>query len=206
MPGDILEIIVEFSIDVIGAANYWGIGFLMAFESANLPIPSEIVMPFSGFLVASGKLNFWLVVLAGTVGNLIGSWASYELGYFGGKKIIHKWGRFVFINEHDLELAERWFKKCGACVVFFSRLLPIVRTFISFPAGIAKMPRKKFLLLTFLGSAPWNFGLAYVGVIFGENWDSIGGYFRTFDWLIVAIIAAAGVWWIWRHFNLKPKT
>lgn len=202
---DIIEIVSEFAIGIIESTSYYGISFLMALESANLPIPSEVVMPFAGFLVARGELNFWLVVLAGTLGNVLGSWISYELGYFGGKKILQKCGRFVLIHESDIALGERWFKKYGSWVIFFTRLTPVVRTFISFPAGIARMNRKKFLLLTFFGSLPWNFFLAYIGFVLGENWEEIGGYFRTFDWLIVVLIVIGALWWVQRHIRLNSK-
>ena len=197
----VIENLSLFIISAIEATAYWGIVALMAAESANIPIPSEIIMPFSGFLVSAGKFNFWLVVLAGSVGNLIGSWVSYEIGLRGGRQFMQRYGKFFFVRHDDIELAEYWFTKYGSFVIFFSRLLPVVRTFISFPAGIARMDKKKFLFLTFAGSVPWNIALTYIGFVTGENWDKLEGYFRTFDWFIVAIIISGAAIWAWRHIK-----
>lgn len=195
----ILETLATFVINTIGATGYAGITILMALESANIPIPSEIIMPFSGFLVWQGVLQFWPVVIWGAIGNLIGSWASYYLGYFGGRSFVKKYGRFVFITEHDVTLAEKLFDKYGSVVIFVSKLLPIVRTFNSFPAGLAKMNILKFSIYSFTGSVIWSYFLTYVGFTAGENWDTLKVYFHRFDWVIGALIVAGGIYWIWRH-------
>ena len=188
---------------LIQYAGYLGIGILMALESANFPIPSEIAVPFSGFLVWRGVFTFWGVVLSATVGNLVGSVISYEIGAWGGRPFLQRYGKFFLIQEHDLNLADRLFQRFGSPIIFVGRLLPIVRTFISLPAGIAHMPRKTFFLYTLLGSIPWNAALAYIGFKAGENWHMFEGYFRAFDWLIGGIIVIVGGWWIWRHIRIK---
>lgn len=197
----ILEFLASFVIKVIEQTGYTGITALMALESANIPIPSEIIMPFSGYLVFEEKFNFYLVILSGTVGNLIGSLVSYYLGFFGGRSFLAKYGKFFFVTHHDLELADRLFQKYGSFIIFASRILPIVRTFISFPAGIAKMNIIVFTVNTFFGSLIWSIILTYTGVIAGENWKILELYFRKFDWLIAGILLVLGIWWIWRHMR-----
>ncbi|MBI2577416.1 MAG: DedA family protein [Candidatus Wildermuthbacteria bacterium] len=201
----LLSILSSFVISTIEATSYWGIGFLMALESANIPIPSEVVMPFSGFLVWEEKLTFGLVVLAGALGNLVGSIASYYLGKWGGRPFLERYGRYFFVSRHDLDLADKLFSKYGTITIFASRMLPIVRTFISFPAGMAKMNIWKFSAYTFAGSLLWSIVLTYVGVITGENWHSLEKYFRKFDWLIAAVLIVLGAWWIWRHIRVMKR-
>ena len=204
-----IEIIFEFLantvIFVIETTGYVGIALLMALESANIPIPSEVIMPFAGFLVWEEKLNWWLVIFAGAFGNLLGSLVSYYLGKWGGRPFLERYGRYFFITKHDLDLGDRLFAKYGPITIFASRVLPIVRTFISFPAGMARMNIWKFSLYTFTGSFIWSMMLAYAGLITGENWDGLKEYFRTFDWLIAGIIVALGIWWIWRHIKLLKR-
>ncbi len=195
----ILSTIAGFIINTISVVGYGGVILLMAIESANIPLPSEIIMPFSGFLVARGELNLWLVGLAGAIGCVIGSIASYWLGMLGGRPLVEKYGKYILISHHDLDLADRWFKKHGEVTVFVGRLLPVVRTFISFPAGIAKMHFGRFVIYSFLGSLPWTLALAYVGQKMGENWEKIRSYFRGFDYLILILIVLIIIWWIWRH-------
>lgn len=199
----ILEHLTVSLIYLIETSGYIGIIFLMALESANIPVPSEIVMPFSGFLSSRGSFNFWLVVLAGSIGNLLGSGISYEIGLYGGRPFLKKWGRFLFITQHDLAMAESWFTRYGSWAIFISRMLPVVRTFISFPAGIVAMDRKRFLALTFLGAVPWNIALTYIGFIAGENWQKWEGYFRSLSWLIITLLVLAMALWIWRHFKMQ---
>ncbi len=202
----ILELFASVIIQVIETTGYAGIGFLMTLESANIPIPSEIIMPFAGYLVSKGEFGFWQVVLWGAIGNLLGSLVSYALGFYGGRAFLSRYGKWLFITPHDIALADRLFVKYGAIIALVSRVLPIVRTFISFPAGIAKMNIWKFSLYTFAGSFLWSIFLTYIGVKLGENWHSLEGYFRAFDWLIAGILLIFGVWWIVRHIKILKST
>ncbi|HLB95872.1 MAG TPA: DedA family protein [Patescibacteria group bacterium] len=197
----ILSAIANWIMSVISSLGYWGVVLLMAIESANIPLPSEIIMPFSGFLVAKGVFNLYLTALAGAVGCAIGSVFSYWLGAWGGRPLVEKYGKYILISHHDLDLADRWFSRYGEATVFFSRLLPIVRTFISFPAGIARMNFLRFVVYSFLGSLPWTLLLAWIGQKLGDNWEDIRGYFHGLDWVILGLIVIGIVWWIWRHLK-----
>lgn len=173
----------------------------MALESACIPVPSEIIMPFSGFLVAEGKFLMWQVVLWGTLGNLVGSAIAYFIGYYGGRPLVEKYGKYIFVSRRDLILADKWFLKYGQSAVFFGRLLPAIRTFISLPAGIAHMDFKKFCFYTFVGSLIWAYALAYAGVVMGENWQRLKVYFEKFDYIIIALVIIGAIWWIGRHLK-----
>ena len=173
-----LLLIGSFIIEFISDAGYLGVTVLMALESACIPVPSEVIMPFSGFLVFEGRFALWPVVVWGAVGNLIGSIIAYLIGFYGGRPLVKKFGRYFLISAHDLEKADHWFKKYGQSTVFFSRLLPVVRTFISLPAGISRMNFKKFSFYTLAGSLPWSFALTYGGLIMGESWSSLKIYFE----------------------------
>jgi len=199
----ILEIISDFILLVIERVGYLGITLLMALESAGVPIPSEIIMPFSGFLVTSSRFFLWLVVFWGTVGNLLGSLVLYVIGFYGGRRFILKYGSYFFFSEQELEKSDEWFKKYGSLAVLFGRMLPIVRTYISLPAGVTKVNLAKFIIYTSVGSIPWNFVLAYIGVILGQNWKELGVYFRKFDYLILILILGSIVWWLWKRFQRK---
>lgn len=202
----LLQLLASLVITFIERTGYLGITVLMALESANIPIPSEIIMPFSGYLVFQEKLSFFWVVFWGAGGNLIGSLFSYFIGFYGGRTFLEKYGKFFFLTHHDVDLAEKWFKNYGTITIFVSRLLPVVRTFISFPAGIGRMNIWKFSFYTFLGSFLWSALLTYVGVIGGENWDILSPYFRKFDWLFVILLSLGGAWWIKRHLLQKPTS
>lgn len=175
----------------------------MALESACLPVPSEVVMPFSGYLASIGRFSLWGAALVATFGNLIGSLLAYWVGYYGGRPLAQKYGEYLFIKNSDLERAEKWFEKYGSKTVFFSRLLPVVRTFISLPVGIARMDIKKFVLYTFAGSLPWNLALTYLGLAMGQNWKILEVYFHQFDILIGSVIIGGGLWWILSHFKKR---
>jgi len=203
--GHFLALISGFIILVISKLGYGGIVFLMAIESANIPLPSEIIMPFSGFLVWQGHFNLFWVGFFGALGCLVGSVLSYWLGYYGGRPLIEKYGKYILISHHDLDLADRWFKKYGEATVFFSRLLPIIRTYISFPAGISKMDFQRFSFYTFFGSLPWCLLLAYFGLKLGENWEGLRKYFHGLDWVVGGLIILGIIWWIWRHIKIKDK-
>lgn len=190
-----------------------GIVLAMAIESCCIPLPSEIVMPLAGVMVASGKLlagvNPWLslvlVALAGSVGCLIGSIAAYGIGYAGGRPLLLKYGRYVLISQHDADRADYFFQKYGSATVFFSRLLPVVRTYISLPAGIAEMPFAKFCVYTFLGSFPWCLLLAYIGTVIGNNLTTLSPIFHDLDVVIIVAVVALVALYIWRHIRNDRK-
>ncbi len=202
MVARILEVLTAFIVATISTLGYGGIVLLMAIESACIPLPSEIIMPFSGYLVYTGRFNLWFVAIAGAFGCVGGSLVAYWVGMYGGRPLIEKYGKFVLISKHDLDLADRWFDRFGEVIVFVSRLLPAIRTFIAFPAGVARMNLKKFMIYTFAGSLPWCLGLAYVGQKLGEQWEKdprLKTLFHRFDFVIGVVIVLAAAWWIWRH-------
>lgn len=205
----ILEILSAFIVAVISTMGYAGVVLLMAIESACIPLPSEIIMPFAGYLVFKGQFNLWAVGVAGAVGCVLGSLVAYWVGSYGGRPLIEKYGRYILISRHDLNLADRWFGRYGEIIVFASRLLPVIRTFIAFPAGVARMNLTRFIIYTFAGSLPWCIGLAYVGQKLGEQWDrneTLKSWFHRFDFIIGIIILAAAAWWIWRHVkNIRAE-
>ena len=208
MVARIIEILSGFVIAVISALGYAGVVLLMAIESACVPLPSEVIMPFSGYLVYAGRFNLWLVALAGALGCVLGSLVAYWVGMYGGRPLIEKYGRYILLSRHDLDLADRWFARYGEIIVFASRLLPVIRTFIAFPAGIARMNLKRFILYTFLGSFPWCLGLAYVGQLLGEQWDkneTLKSWFHRFDFVIGILGVLFVAWWIWRHVKNSRK-
>ena len=204
MIGKIIELLSVLIVATISRLGYAGIVLLMAIESACIPLPSEIIMPFSGYLVYTGRFNIWLVSVAGAFGCVVGSLVAYSVGMYGGRPLIEKYGKYLLISRHDLDLADRWFDRFGEAIVFVSRLLPAIRTFIAFPAGVARMNLKKFVIYTFAGSLPWCLGLAYVGQKLGERWDkdpTLKTLFHRFDFIIGIILALAVAWWVWRHIK-----
>ena len=203
---DLIDILANFVIYIIDLLGYSGVFVLMLVESCGIPMPSEVIMPFSGFLVVSGKMNFWLIVIVGALGNLVGSWLAYWIGKKGGRPLIEKYGKYILISKHDLDLADSWFKKYGDLTVFFGRLLPVIRTYISFPAGIAKMDFKKFSVYTLLGALPWTALFAWLGIKMGTNWELIREKLHNFDLLIGVAVILCLVWYVWRHIRLIKKT
>jgi membrane protein DedA with SNARE-associated domain len=199
----IIEILASFIIATISSGGYIGIILLMAIESACIPLPSEIIMPFSGYLVFRGEFALFGVGMAGAFGCVVGSVPAYYLGLHGGRPLIERYGKYVLISHHDLDIADRWFARYGDWAIFFSRLLPVVRTFISFPAGVARMNVPRFILYTFIGSFPWCLGLAYIGMKLGENWDTLGVYFHKFDIVIGGLIAAGVIYDLVHHVRKK---
>jgi membrane protein DedA with SNARE-associated domain len=166
-------------------------------------------MPFSGYLVYTGRFNLWLVGIAGAFGCVAGSMVAYWVGMYGGRPLIEKYGRYILISHHDLDLADRWFTKYGEAIVFIARLLPVIRTFIAFPAGVARMKIPRFIMYTFAGSLPWCLGLAYAGQLLGERWDknpTLKSWFHRFDFVIGIAIVLAVAWWIWRHIKHSRKS
>ncbi|MBI1979092.1 MAG: DedA family protein [Candidatus Aenigmarchaeota archaeon] len=192
----LVELLAGFVTSVISQIGYVGIFLLMVLESALIPIPSEVIMPFSGFLVATGEFNLFYVLAAGTIGNLVGSIIAYYIGSRIGRNLVLRYGKYVLIDENHLNLADRWFQKFGDKIVFVSRNLPAVRTYISLPAGISKMNITKFSIYTFIGSIPWNFLLLYVGVILRQNWELLLRYTTILDVIVVISGAAFIVWFL----------
>ena len=206
MVARIIEILSGFIVGTISALGYPGVALLMGIESACIPLPSEIIMPFSGYLIYTGRFNLWGVSVAGAVGCVLGSLVAYWVGMYGGRPVIEKYGRYVLISLHDLDLADRWFAKRGELIVFASRLLPVIRTFIAFPAGVARMNLPRFIVYTFLGSLPWCMALAYVGQKLGEEWDkneALKTWFHRFDFVIGIIGVLCAVWWVRRHLKVR---
>lgn len=194
---NIIEWGFNLILDWISGYGYAGIVVLMALESACMPVPSEIVMPFAGYLVSyEGKMSLLGITLAGSLGCTIGSIAAYVVGYYAGRPLILRYGKYVLIREKHLVSAENWFAKWGDKATFIARLLPVIRTVISLPAGIAKMDFKKFVLYSFLGSVPWTFMLGYIGYWLGEEWQSIEDVFRYLDVLVVVGVVALVIWYI----------
>lgn len=204
----ITKFFVENLTNLIASYGVPAVFILMTAESALIPIPSEITMTFAGFLAGRGILDFWLVVFVGAFGNLVGSLLAYWLGYAKGEEwvrfVIRKWGKWFLMREEEFDRSKVWFKKYGQGITFTSRLLPIVRTFISLPAGIAKMNLTYFSILTFIGSFIWSAFLAWIGLKLGENWLSVEPYFRRFQFLIVGLGILAVVFYIRTH--LKRRT
>ncbi|MBI4126602.1 MAG: DedA family protein [Deltaproteobacteria bacterium] len=199
MIGTLISILAGFVMTSISTLGYLGIVATMAIESACIPLPSEVIMPFSGFLVSEGRFTLWGITLAGAIGNVIGSILAYAAGRFGGRPFVWTYGKYFLISHRDIEMADRWFSKYGQLAVFATRMMPVVRTFISLPAGIAKVRFLPFLIWTFLGSLPWCFGLGYLGFQLGARWETLGSYFHKFDTAIGIVLLAGLIWWIRRH-------
>jgi membrane protein DedA with SNARE-associated domain len=200
----IIAALAAFIISVISSMGYAGIVLLMAIESACIPLPSEVIMPFSGYLVYAGRFNLLWVATMGALGCNLGSLVAYEIGAYGGRPLIERYGQYILLSRHELEISDRFFVRWGSATVFFSRLLPVVRTFIALPAGVARMPRLRFHVYTFLGSWPWCLGLAWVGLKLGERWDSdprLKIWFHRFDAIIAAIIVVGVVAFVWTRWK-----
>ncbi len=191
-----LEALEHFMTDVIGQHGYLAVFVLMVLESALIPIPSEVTMVFGGFLVARGDLSFFWVAMLGALANVLGSWLAYWLGIWGGRPLVERWGKYVLLSPHDIDRAHDWFERHGEAAVFFGRLLPVVRTFISLPAGVARMPFGKFTLYTFLGCIPWTFALTWAGYAVGENWKTVLRYGEPVSWAIAIALLGVIVWWV----------
>lgn len=187
-------------ITAISAGGYAGVAALMALESACIPIPSEIIMPFAGYLVSTGRFSLVLVATAGAVGCNIGSAVAFEVGARGGRPLVERWGAWLLINSSEIEWADRWFERRGSITVLIGRLLPVVRTFIALPAGIARMNRWRFHVYTFVGSWFWCFALAYIGMQLGGRWNSdprLKAWMHSFDVAILGVIVVAIGAFVW---------
>ncbi|MEN9725413.1 MAG: hypothetical protein RLZZ98_922 [Pseudomonadota bacterium] len=197
----IIAVLATWIMGVISSMGYSGIVLLMGIESACIPLPSEIIMPFAGFLVFKGEMTLWGVALAGALGCVFGSIPAYYLGMYGGRPLVEKYGKWVLISHKDLNWADKAFEKHGEIIIFIGRLLPAVRTFIAFPAGVARMNMTKFVVYTFVGSLIWCYLLALAGFKMGENWESLKVYFHEFHYVIAAAGAVFVVWYLRRHFK-----
>ena len=206
----ILLVLAGFIKAVISSLGYPGIAVLMGIESACIPLPSEVIMPFAGYLVYSGRFSsLAMVATLGAIGCNLGSVLAYEVGAYGGRPLIERFGKYILMNRHDLDVSEHFFKKYGSITVFVGRLLPVVRTFIALPAGIARMPRGKFHLYTFAGSWPWCYVLAYVGATLGNRWDTdprLKHWFHRLDALIVVVLVIGIVYFVQSHWRNRVKT
>ena len=191
---------------LIAKTGYGGVVVLMAIESACIPLPSELIMPFAGYLVFSGTMKLLWVATAGALGCNLGSLVAYEIGCYGGRPLVERYGRWVLLGRRELDAADRFFARWGYLAVFVARLMPVIRTFIALPAGIARMPRLRFHVYTFLGSWPWCLGLAWLGMKLGENWRQLGKYFHRFDALILLALAIGVFWFIRSHWQNRLRT
>jgi membrane protein DedA with SNARE-associated domain len=200
----IISALVAFIVAVISAGGYFGIVVLMAIESACIPLPSEVIMPFAGYLVSLGQFSLVGAATAGAIGCNIGSTVAYLVAAHGGRTAFERWGKYVLVRHEELDRAEHFFARYGAATVFVGRLLPVIRTFISFPAGLARMPMLKFQIYSFIGSWPWCFALAYVGMTLGTRWNSDPTFrrlFHQFDAAVVVLILAGLAWFVWSRWR-----
>ena len=201
------QVVIPFLTNLYGGVGYLGVMLAMAIESAMIPLPSELILPFAGFLVSDPTAiepmtgqpwNFWIVVIVATIGNTLGSLVAYAIGAWGGRPFLERYGRYLLIRPHEIDAADEFFRKYGAPTVFFGRLLPIVRTFISFPAGVTRMPLGKFIVFSTAGALPWSIALVYAGMQLGANWTEIREILRPFDLaILIGVIVVFGLllWW-----------
>jgi membrane protein DedA with SNARE-associated domain len=193
-----------FIIGTISALGYGGVLVLMAIESACVPLPSEIILPFSGYLVSTGRFDLWLVAVAGALGCNLGSTVAYAVGFYGGRPFVERWGRYVLLGRHELLLVDLFFARWGGITVLIGRMLPVVRTFIALPAGIGRMPMIRFQVYTFVGSLPWCFLLAYAGMRLGNAWNSdarLRAMLHELDVAVVGVLVLGGVWYAFRFWR-----
>jgi len=209
MTEKLLALIFVFINFVISATGYSGIALLMAIESACIPLPSELIMPFAGYLVFKGTFKLVWVATAGALGCNLGSLVAYEIGFYGGRPLVERYGRWILMGRRELNLADRFFAHWGYLAVFIGRLLPVIRTFIALPAGVARMPRGRFHIYTFLGSWPWCFALAYVGMRLGRSWETDPRFkevFHRFHLGVEVALLAAILWFVWSHWKQRTGT
>jgi len=194
---------IEHVITIMGPS---GVALLMAIESCNIPLPSEAVLPFAGYIVSKGEMNFHIAAVASAVGCVLGSLPSYYIGYFGGRTFVEKYGKYFLVSHKDLEDADKWVEKYGDWAFFLCRMLPVIRTFISLPAGILRAKKRFFFTFTFLGSLVWSYVLIYVGIKMGQNMDAFKHLWHKFDALIISVFFILGCLYIYKHFkNLKES-
>ena len=202
-----LDWLHQFVIDTVAGYGYVAVFVLMVLESACVPIPSEVTMLFGGALAAPGfaapgeELSLFWVGMVGTIGNLVGSWIAYGIGAWGGRPLVDRFGRYLLIRPHEVDHAHEWFERYGDAAVFFSRLLPVIRTFISLPAGVVRMPFWRFTLYTVLGCLPWTFALAWLGFELGDRWETVEQALQPFSWAIAALCLVAAAWYVRRRWT-----
>lgn len=197
----IIETVSNFAIYLIEDLGYWGVFIGMTIESTCIPLPSEVIMPLAGFVAYRGEMSLLGITIVGAVGNLIGSWIAYFVGLKGGRPFLEKYGKYILISPKKLDMAHEWFDKYGHEAVLISRVLPIIRTFISLPAGIAEMDLKKFTIYTFVGSLPWCFVLGYIGFMLGPNWNIIEEYFHYMDIVVVIGVVALAIYLVHKYWR-----
>src|SRR5579862_4478471 len=209
MIDQIISALASWIVEIISAAGYGGVVFLMAVESACIPLPSEVIMPFAGYLVSIGQFSLIGAATAGALGCNVGSTVAYYVAARGGRPVLERWGRYVLFGRAELERTDRFFDRYGSAAVFFGRLLPVVRTFIACPAGLARMPMLKFQIYTFLGSWPWCFALAYIGYLLGARWDSDPTFrklFHEFDAVVAAVLVIGFAWFVWSRWRERRRS
>jgi membrane protein DedA with SNARE-associated domain len=199
----LLEWLASVATNLIETLGHWGVFLAMIIESACIPLPSEVIMLFGGFKAAEGVLSFWPVVAAGVFGNLVGSVVTYWIGAYGGRQLLLKYGKYVLINEKHIYQSERWFNKYGEWAAFFGRNLPFVRTFISLPAGIARMNFGRFVIFTFIGCIPWDLALTWLGFKLGANWGEVEPYIKPFSYALAALIVLLILWFFVKSFRTR---
>jgi len=209
MTEHIINFLLPYVTGIISAIGYPGVALLMAIESACIPLPSEIIMPFAGYVVYQGKMNLLLAATAGAIGCNLGSVVAYWIGAYGGRPLVEKFGRYVLMSRRDLDRVDHYFQKYGSITVLIGRLLPVVRTFIALPAGIARMPQLRFHIYTFIGSWPWCFALAYAGMKAGESWDDPNSMLKHVlhkaDAAVILLVLAGIVWFVWSHLKHRGE-
>jgi membrane protein DedA with SNARE-associated domain len=204
-----IEALSIFIIGVISTTGYVGVALLMAVESACIPLPSEVIMTFSGYLVYTGRFNLFWVATVGALGCNLGSLVAYFIGYYGGRPLVERYGSYIFLSEKELRWADRFFDRWGDYAVFFARLLPVVRTFIALPAGISRMKQLRFHMFTFLGSWPWCLMLAWFGARLGQKWNTdprLKEWFHRFDAVILGVLVVGVAWFVWTHWKHRMRT
>ncbi len=207
------HIIIPFLERIYASFGYAGVAVAMTIESAAIPLPSELILPFAGWSVSKGVAEpltgapwtYWGAVVAGVLGNTMGSLVAYAVGAYGGRPFLDRYGRYVLVSAHDIALADRWFARWGSAAVFFSRMLPIVRTFISLPAGIARMPIGRFVLFSVVGAVPWVMLLVWGGMALGDNWLDIKARLRGLDYLVALALAGLVALFLWRHLTHRAS-
>lgn len=206
MMGDILGALANFAINLVSDLGYPGIILAMAAENIFPPIPSEAIMPMAGYLTTTGRFNLWLAIFAGVLGSLIGAMVLYYVGIWAGnlafRKFLDRYGRFFMTTSKDLETAERWFERYGERSVLLCRMIPIVRSIVSVPAGFTKMPLKKFMIFTTIGITAWTTFLTVVGVVLGENWERIGPIMKRFDFLVIGVLSGLILYYVFRKLKI----